>query len=320
MAVHTELTLTEVIDLVATYGIGQASAISAVAEGVENTNYIVRVAAPDDTSGDYFLTLFEEIERDELGFYIAWLNHLKHAGLPVAAPLCNLAGASVLSLREKPAALFPRLPGNHPEPVLASQCRAMGTALAQLHHASADFDLAHAGPRSPAWLEAACGELAPGLPANCQNLLQRGLAASQRVVASTMPSIPIHGDLFPDNTLFVGDRLTGLVDFVSGGNGAPLYDLAVVATAWCSASDGSLLRPLLNPLLQAYQQTRPVGADETHYWPDCLAMAALRFWVSRQLAAATQASGNELVPVKNPQIYRRILQSQLEDPCLWPTT
>lgn len=318
MAVHTELTLTEIAELVASYGIGRANAIKAVAEGVENTNYIVQVTGPNGTTDEYFLTLYEEIEGHELGFYFAWLAHLRQSALPVAAPLPNLEGASVLSLRDKPAALFPRLPGNHPQPIAGSHCRAMGRVLGSLHVASMGFAQAHAGPRSAAWLVAACNQLAPELAQDSQALLQQGLDACQRVVEANMPSIPIHGDLFPDNTLFIGDRLTGLVDFVSGGNGAPLYDLAVVANAWCAGTSGALLPLLLAPLLEAYQLERPIDGEEARHWPDCLAMAGLRFWVSRQIAAAGPAENSGLVAVKNPEVYRQILQAQLENPSLWP--
>ena len=138
---------------------------------------------------------------------------------------------------------------------------------------------------------------------------------AQLATQTTLPQGLIHGDLFPDNTLFIGDQLTGLVDFFSGGDGFFGFDLAVAVNAWCSDHRGDLAEPLTKALLTGNQQVRPLCPAERAQWQDFLVVAATRFWVSRrasQLAGSTQPDDSAYRKAKDPDTYRRILQTHLQ--------
>lgn len=321
MAVHTHLDDKEIQLLLEGYDLGSFRTALPVSEGIENTNYVVQLKAPDGKHQEVFLTLFEEIAESDLDYYLAWLAHLGKHALPVAAPLADKQGHTVQHVCNKPAVLFPRLAGKHPDPILPEHCSAMGEALARLHLASQTFTPRHDGPRSHDWLLEACQLLAPKLTPADSGLLIAGLGALESIINEDVPKIAIHGDLFPDNTLFVGHQLSGLVDFVSGGDGLPLFDLAVVTNAWCAKPDGTLDQHRLNALLQAYQQLCPPDPGHTALWPAYLQAAALRFWVSRLLTKLQAAdTAKPLVKQKDPSEYRKLLEQHLTSTLPWPIT
>ena len=315
MAVYTVLNFAQLSALLMPYRLGALASVQAATEGVENTNYFLDIAGEEGAVQSYLLTIFEHLQGSELAFYLHWLEQLEKLALPVAPAIADRTGRRWTTVSRKPAALFPKLPGRHPHLPDLSHCRAIGSALGRMHAAALDLGEHHTGPRSLEWLEALCADLLPILPRDDSSLMESALRASAPLRAeSTLPFGLIHGDLFPDNTLFVGDQLTGLVDFFSGGDGLLCFDLGVCANAWCSREDGSLCQSRVDGLLDAYQKRRSLLPEEIHYWPNILVLSALRFWASR--LAAQSRPGEDLdesavIKSKDPDEYRRILVHRL---------
>lgn len=324
MAVYTVLTTDEIAKFIGPYGIGSLLSADPVTEGVENSNYFVttehaRVATGESTEPvlHCVLTVFEEITIGDLTLYLDWLDLLAAEALPVPAAFTDRFGTRIHLIEGKPAALFPRLPGRHPDPIDTSQCAAIGDALARIHAAAVPPGaLTHGGPRGTRWLERAVALIRPSLRAGEGALVDKVIEAFEAAVSS-LPKGFIHGDLFPDNTLFEGAQLTGLLDFYRGGHGALLLDLAITVNAWCCDVDGRLDPTRAAALTCAYRQRRPLKSREVAAWPAALEAAAARFWISRlasRLEPALDHRPGALVEPRDPAQYRTILQRHRECP------
>lgn len=316
MSVFTPLSNTEIADFTAGFELGEFVAAEGVAGGSENTNYFV-----DCGSGRYVLTLVERGPSTDLTFFVRLLKQLHQAGLPVPYAITDRQGVALHELKNRPALLQPRLPGKHIEQVDTEHCAAIGGLLARLHAVNSDAssELQRASDRGPSWILATAFSLLdhdwqqercwlePALMQLREWLEQSGDAGPD----AQLPATIIHGDLFRDNVLFDGARVTGVIDFYNAATGWPLFDLAVCVNDWCidagSANELSLAPERCTALLQAYASARAFSAAEKQSWPLMLQLAALRFWTSRQnyLAAHKDQEG---ILVKNPEHFRAIMR------------
>ena len=119
----------------------------------------------------------------------------------------------------------------------------------------------------------------------------------------------IHGDLFPDNVFFLGDRLSGLIDFPFSCNDILAYDVAICLNAWCFEPDHSFNVTKARALLNAYGRTRPLSAAEQNALPLLARGAALRFLLTRLVDFLNVPPG-ALVKPKDPLEYVRKLRFQ----------
>lgn len=324
MAVYTVLDADEIAKFVEPYGIGPLLAAEPIAEGVENSNYFVTTdhaqSATDESAEPVVrcvLTVFEEITVGDLTLYLDWLELLARAELPVAAALNDRFGTRIHLVEGKPAALFPRLPGRHPAHVNAIQCAAVGDALARIHATAVPpGTLAHEGPRGGRWLARAVASIRPAITA-AERILIDEVIGTFETVAPALPAGFIHGDLFCDNTLFEGDRLSGLLDFFRGGRNPLLLDLAITVNAWCVGDNNRLDPELAAALTGAYRAQRPLTDIEMTAWPATLECAAARFWISRlasRLEPELDHRPGALVELRDPAQYRAILQHHRDRP------
>lgn len=325
MAVYTVLNHQTIADFIAPYGIGALIAFEGVAAGVENTNYFIRTDRAEAAAsmnaalaGQYVLTIFESVAMEDLAFYVSLTTRLYHRTLPVPCPLADRQGEAVHQIDGKPAILVPRIRGEHPAQPTIAQCRAIGDALARCHLACRDWPVSRQSIRSLTWLKRTAEHIAPELYPEEVALLDE-LPRFERAVSKhpDLPQAVIHGDLFRDNTLFAGDKLTALLDFYSAGHGFLLMDLAVVINDWCSRADGSLDESLATAVLSAYRALRPLTGDEHQLWNHFLRIAALRFWISRrhsQLHPELSHRPGGLVVTKDPERFRTILWQRIRHP------
>ena len=319
MAVYTVLDREDIETYIAPFGIGPLVSYEGIAEGIENTNYLITTDQSEFGSEfqsepiqHFVLTLFEAQPFDELKFYADLTTLLNLRGLPVPSPVRDTDGNTLKRLQGKPALLIPQVAGQHCTEPNAKQCEEIGSTLANIHKACLDAQLKHEGPRNIEWLVAAAAEITPQLEQADQELLNKEINHFINLHNSglNLPRSVIHGDLFRDNALFVGDRLSGIIDFFSSSTGYLLHDLAVVANDWCSEHDGSLNHERCNALLNGYKNNRPLTKDEESVWNDFLRIAAVRFWVTRLLIKAKPAEHHrpgELWDIKDPHEYKNIL-------------
>lgn len=322
MAVYTPLDQTTLESVLAAFALGNLYSYAGISAGVENTNYFI-TTTDGERQREFVLTLFEQVAAEDLQFYIDLTTMLSNRGLPVPSPLADSTGQTLRMVKGKPALLVPKVSGQHLQQPNAQQCQVLGVTLAKVHLACLNWPVRHAGIRDWQWMQQTATDISPRLTAAERELLQEIPRFEQLIKNTSLPQAVIHGDLFRDNALFDGNTLTGLIDFNSAGDGFLLFDLAVVVNDWCSKADGSLDDTLSTPLLQAYQQVRPIADDESRLWNDFLRIAALRFWLSRrqtQLEASSIKPCSHLVVEKDPAEFLRILNHRVRYPELLPTS
>ena len=307
MAVYTHLSAEDLAALIAEYDVGELVSAKGIAEGVSNSNWLI-----ETTAGRFILTMYERrIETADLPFFLGLLDHLSARGCPVPRTIHDRAGAAYRKIGSKAVALIEFLPGVSIDRPDAAQARAVGEALAGVHLAAADYPGARANAMGlPAWREmlADCGdeglaEIDPGLPALAREELDF-LAANW---PESLPRSVIHADLFPDNVLMLGGRVSGLIDFYFACTDMTAYDLAVTHAAWCFGADGAFRPRVAAALTAGYEAVRPLSDGERAALPVLARGASMRFLSSRAYDWL-HTPADALVTRKDPMEFARRLQ------------
>jgi homoserine kinase type II len=308
LSVYTPVSKAQLAAWLRNYSVGALERLEAIKSGIENTNYFVTTA-----QGRYVLTLFERLPAGELPFYLNLMAHLARHGIPCPAPIADLSDAYLGNLNGKPAALVTRLAGKYVERPGEAECRELGFLLARMHLAGRSYPAYQENPRGPKWWRAAAQDVRPFLDAAQNRLLEAELETQARHRYTDLTRGPVHADLFRDNALFDGSRLSGVFDFYFAGVDCLLYDVAVCANDWCLADpvrDAALDPALTRAFLGAYHALRPFTALERDAWAVLLRAAALRFWLSRLHDLHLPRPG-ELVHAHDPEHMRKVLESRV---------
>ncbi len=301
MSVYTTIERDELVDFLRRFELGELVDFAGISAGIENTNYFVTT-----TSGEYVLTIFEELTAGELPFFLDLMAFLAEHGVPSAHPLADRQGRYLQTLKDKPAALVQRLRGHNIETPAPAHCAAIGGALGTMHRQIGAFEGRRPNPRGPAWRRETAKRVLPRLGEAEAALLRAELDFEARFRLDDLPRGVIHADLFRDNALFEGEELTGIIDFYYACEDALLYDLAVTVNDWCTREDGELDETRVTAMLAAYAAERPFTALEAGAWPVALRAAALRFWLSR-LQDKLFPRGGAITHIKDPAYFQRIL-------------
>jgi homoserine kinase type II len=313
MAVFTTVTLDDLTQWIRQFPLGQPLALQGIASGIENTNYFLTTER-----GEYVLTIFENLGFEQLPFYVQLMRHLAQRGIPVPDPVPNDRGELVVALQGKPAIIVSKLEGSSqmdPQPV---HCAEAGAMLARMHLAGRDFPLQQPNLRGLQWWMEATPKVLPFLSPDNAQLLSSEVAYQQSFADSAtyreLPRGPVHADLFRNNVMFVGDRLSGCFDFYFAGCDTWLFDLAVTINDWCiDQQTGALDQPRVSALLDAYRAVRPFTADEREAFKPMLRAAALRFWLSRLYDLHLPRAAEMLTP-HDPAHFERILRERIALP------
>ena len=306
MAVYTEVGDDELASFLADYDIGGLLSYKGIAEGVENTNYVLTTER-----GSFILTLYEKrVAREDLPFFLGLMDHLAAKGVPCPTPVHTRAGPALGELAGRPAALIRFLDGIWVRRPAVGHCRALGAALARLHLAGADFGPTRRNALAiQSWrgLADQCAGNADAVSAGLMEDIGSEIEALEAAWPGDLPSGVIHGDLFPDNVFFIGDRLSGLIDFYFACNDDFAYDIAICLNAWCFETDGSFNITKARALLAAYESVRPLDPGEFAAMPVLARGAALRFLLTR-LYDWVNTPEDALVKPKDPKEYLRKLR------------
>ena len=306
MAVYTEVGDDELRAFVALYDIGEVLACKGIAEGVENSNYLLTTER-----GNFILTLYEKrVAPKDLPFFIALMDHLAHHGVPCPTPVRARDGEALRRLCGRPAAIVTFLNGMWPRRVEPFHCAGLGGALAELHCAGGGFamrrrnDLGVGGWRP---LFEACAPRADELQPGLTDEIGDELAFLEAKWPNGLPGGVIHADLFPDNVFFRDRDVSGLIDFYFACTDFLAYDLAVCLNAWCFEPDGSFNVTKARALVRNYHAGRPLNAAELAALPLLARGSALRFLLTRLYDWLNQTAG-ALVRPKDPLEYLRKLR------------
>ncbi|MGA0596617.1 homoserine kinase [Enterovirga sp. CN4-39] len=305
MAVYTEVSDEDLRGFLAMYDLGEVLSFKGIAEGVENSNYFLQT-----TRDRFILTLYEKrVSEADLPFFLGLMEHLAGRGFECPLPVHSRSGESLGRLAGRPAVIVTFLEGIAVKRPGVGHCRAVGAELARLHAAGRDFagrrpNALSIGAWAPLFASADCqaDRLAPGLAARTQAELGE-LAA---LWPAGLPEGVIHADLFTDNVFFIGDRLSGVIDFYFACTDALAYDLAICLNAWCFEADGSFNATKGRALIAGYQSVRPLEPEEVAALPVLARGSALRFMLTRLVDWLNVPPG-ALVRPKDPLEYDRKL-------------
>jgi homoserine kinase type II len=317
MAVFTPVTEEQAALLMSQLGLGELTELRGIEGGIENTNYF----ATTDL-GEYVLTLFERLNHEQLPFYLYLMKHLAEKGIPVPNPAANRDGDILHTLCDKPAAVVNRLLGQSQLTPEAVHCAEVGAMLARMHLAGEDYNRSQPNLRGLAWWNDTVPLVLPFLDEDQARLLQSELAfqnhIAQGAAYQALPKGPVHADLFRDNVMFDGEKLTGFFDFYFAGHDTWLFDLSVCMNDWCiDLSSGEHAPDRAMAMLNAYQEVRPLRPAERQLLPAMLRAGALRFWISRLWDFHLPRDAAMLKP-HDPTHFERVLRARLTSPFkLW---
>ena len=303
MAVYTDITETELVGFLGEYDIGGLRSYRGIAEGSENSNYMLHTSA-----GEFILTLYEKrVDKADLPFFLGLMQHLANKGISCPLPVQRRDGALMGEIAGRPAAIITFIEGFWVRRPSAVHCREVGKALAELHRAGADFGLSRPNAMAiPGWKALWEGardradEVEPGLI----DEVQADFAALEAAWPSGLPEGVIHADLFPDNVFFLGDSLSGLIDFYFACNDFYAYDLATCLNAWCFEKDFSFNLTKARALLSGYQSVRRLTPAEGAALPTLAHGSALRFLMTR-LYDWLHVPDGAMIQKRDPKEYLR---------------
>ena len=306
MAVYTEVNDEELASFLARFDLGTVHSLKGIAEGVENSNYLL-----DMERGRFILTLYEKrVRAEELPFFLHLMQHLATRGLNCPQPVPDREGVILGQLAGRPAAMVTFLDGLSIRRPNVGHCAELGEALARLHQAGADFPMQRVNALSiQGWAplfhqaSARADEVQPELCA----LIADELAALHQLWPKTLPVGVIHADLFPDNVFFLAGKLSGLIDFYFACTDFLAYDLAICLNAWCFEPDASFNITKGMAMIAGYERVRPLSPAEVSALPVLARGAALRFMLTRLVDWLNVPPGAMVKP-KDPLEYLRKLR------------
>jgi homoserine kinase type II len=309
MAVYTDVAADELAEFLGTYDIGELLSYKGIAEGVENSNFLLHTSA-----GHFILTLYEKrVARSDLPFFLGLMTHLASRGISCPQPVKNRSGEALSVLAGRPAAIINFLEGVWPRKPNAAHCAGVGQALAKMHLAGADFPMSRANALSVSgWrpLFQAAASRADEVQHGLRDFIGAELDHLEgNVWPRNLPQGVIHADLFPDNVFFLGEQVSGIIDFTFACTDMFAYDVAICLNAWCFESDCSFNVTKARAFLGAYGRERQLSEAEQHMLPLLARGAALRFLLTRLVDFLNVPEG-ALVRPKDPLEYARKLRFQ----------
>ena len=306
MAVYTHIDAEMLEKFLLGYDIGSPLVFKGIAEGVSNSNYFLQT----DVSR-YILTLYEmRANTKDLPYFLDVMHHLAGAALPCPLPVEDKKGVALQKLEGKSACIISFLDGvsvSHPTP---DQCANVGQVMAEMHLASASFEQSRENELSvDGWVEMAnsvrdkADTIMPGLA----KLIDDEISYLKAHWPKGLPTGLVHADLFPDNVLFTGDKLTGIIDFYFACTDLYAYDIAICINAWCFDDDHKFQTSHAKRLTEMYDMARPLTPAEVNALPVLCRGAALRFLLTRTYDWLNPVS-DALVSAKDPLEYVKRLQ------------
>ena len=306
MAVYTDVSNDELDAFLDAYDIGKALSFKGIAEGVENTNFLVQTE-----TGPHILTLYEKrVAQEDLPFFLSLMEHLAANGIDCPLPVRDREGNNLRELAGRPAAIITFLEGLWVRRPSAEHCAALGAILAKLHIAGQSFEMTRANALSvKGWrpLFASSGDGADSIQDGLKDEVEQELAALEKSWPRDLEQGVIHADLFPDNVFYLGNEVSGVIDFYFACNDALAYDIAICLNAWCFEADNAFNITKARALLGAYVALRPLSSDEFEALPMLARGAALRFLLTR-IYDWHNTAVDALVRPKDPLEYVRKLR------------
>ena len=306
MAVYTTISDNELCEFLLQYDIGTLVTYKGIAEGVENTNFLL-----ETTKGHYILTIYEKrVQTDELPYYLELMQHLSAKGFPSPIPLKTKNGKMLQQLKQRPAAIVSFLQGKGTHNIKNHHLDELGKFMAKMHNEAEDFPMQLPNNFSlSSWKKMAedIGTKANDVKEGLANEIQQQLDTLSTNWPDALPTGVIHADLFPDNVFFQKNYLSGIIDFYFACNDFLSYDLAICLNAWCFEPHGEFNITKARKLISSYNKVRPLTQEELNALPILASGAAMRFLLTRLYDWINRVDGAIVTP-KNPLEYLQKLR------------
>ncbi|MFC3152635.1 homoserine kinase [Litoribrevibacter euphylliae] len=284
MSVYTQLSQQDFGFICETYQLGEVVSFKGVADGIENTTYFF-ISEKEGLQSEWVFTLFEYTQEQALPYYLELYDHLYQQGVPVPDPLLNTEGSRLITLYNKPGAVFPKLPGRTPKQLTADLCHQCGVELAKFHRAGESYKQHHQCPKGLAFWQHSV-EHFDELSSEDKALIQDGIKRYQDA-AQGLPKTSVHGDLFHDNVLVDNNKITAIIDLFNASYDYAVYDLAITLNDWTLDEQHHILRDRYQAMLDGYESVRPLSDKEKTALPIMQQTSAMRWWLSRIDTART---------------------------------
>ncbi len=305
MSVFTPVSTADADALLDHYSLGVVEKLEGIAQGVENTNYFLTT-----TTGEYVLTLFEHLPREDLPFFVGLMDHLARHDVTCPVPMRMDDGRFIAEVNGKPAVIVTRLPGSARAKPTVEDCRTVGGILAGIHVAGVEYDASLENGRGRAWRERFAEAARPRLSPGENDLIESENRYQAMHDDTVLPVGVIHGDLFHDNVLWDDEGRGGVIDFYFACDDVLLYDVAIAVNDWCVQHDATLDGERTRAFVEGYDGLRPLTELERELWPVMLRRAALRTWLGR-LGYTHFPRESEMTIPKDHEFSRRLLEHHI---------
>ncbi|MDC0074488.1 homoserine kinase [Alphaproteobacteria bacterium] len=306
MAVYTEITNNQLDSFLTLYNVGKAISCKGIAEGVENTNYLLRTI-----DKNYILTIYEKrVRLKDLPFFLGLMNHLSINKVPCPIPILSTESKLFNVIGDKPAALISFLEGLCVDNPNENHCYQVGNAMALMHKESKSFSLERTNSLSiSGWDQILnkLGKLPNTFKVGWSNVLKNEVTIINDIWPNNLPKGIIHADLFPDNVFFINDTLSGLIDFYFACNDFLAYDIAIALNAWCFNKDGKYNKIKGKALIKGYESIRKLSNEEIQNLPVLARGAAFRFLLTRLDDWLNQVDGAMVKPKDPLEFWEKLI-------------
>lgn len=310
MSVYTQLSQQDFDQICELYDLGKLIAFKGVADGIENTTYFF-TTEESGLKSEWVFTLFEYTQEEALPYYLELYDHLFQQGVPVPDPLLNSEGSRLITLHNKPGAVFPKLPGQTPKQLTVDLCHQCGVELAKFHRAGENYQQHHDCPKGLAFWQQSLAQF-DELSDEDQDLI-KSCIKRYKTAAQGLPKTSVHGDLFHDNVLVDNGKITAIIDLFNASYDYAVYDLAITLNDWTLDQDHHIILEFYEAMLTGYQSIRPLSDQEKAALPIMQQTSAMRWWLSRIDTARTfQAQQGDNTSSKDPDQMKKQLLVLLE--------
>ena len=280
MAIYSVLNKKEIAKIAEEFTLGDVTSYSGIKNGSVNTHYLI-----ETKRGRYFAKIDEVKSELEVKQELDLLFHLKKQGFPCLQPLKSKTGRYYLDVHGKCVTVNRYLDGVElpAESLTITHLETLGHALANLHLIGRSYKKGIDNRFGFSRIAAIYRDVRRQLPSHLKNIVRvidDEFSYLENYLDNNLPKGIIHGDLFPDNVKFKGNRLVGVMDFEAACRGKLIYDLATAVNALCFIDDRYQI-DRFEALISGYESLRPLSLPEWDSFPNELRFSALRFTVTR---------------------------------------
>ena len=305
MSVYTNLSTKDVSLLLSKYSIGTLKSFQGISDGITNTNYFLNTS-----KGKYIITIFEDITEIKVKKYLKLMNFFSNHNMCCPEIMFTKSGSILSTVKSKPCSIMEKLSGKTINTTNVSLCKSIGTIIGNFHTAGSKYSSKISNSRDIKWVERNIAKIKNHISKEQLDILNYSSKIFRKIFEMKLPNGMIHSDLFRDNVLARGDKVTGIIDYYYSFNGPLIYELAVIINDWCVNKDGAINLVKYNSFLNSYNLERELTTVEKKQINNAMIAAGLRFYLSRLVDMIFPKVG-EITHIKDPSVFETIVKKRI---------